>query len=1093
MNRRLLLLAALVFSLRAESSPWRDPIDPAARGRVPQQRAEKAERSTVSLIVTFRQPAELSAAMTRSAIAVRRRALDERIADLRRDLDRLERGGGRLIANAGGEPPRIDHTFHRVLFGASVRVRPVLRDAIASLPYVASVHEERMLEPFVTESAPLIRADKVWSTLNTRGAGVTVAVIDSGIDYKHVALGGGIGKDFKVAGGWDFVDDDADPMDTHGHGTWVAGIIAGNGGDFVGIAPDATLIAYRALGNFGGEEDDVIAAVERAVDPDQNGDPSDHVDIVNMSLGGKAREHDPLVQAVENATAAGVLFCIAAGNNYEYGNLSTPGFAPSAITVGASDDGDAIAAFSSRGPSWNFGIKPEIVAPGVKIHSASPNGKWVEANGTSASAPHAAAVAALVKSLHRDWTPADIKSAIVSTSALLDENVMVAGAGRIDALNATLANTLVSPPFVSYGQINPKREVWTATRTVTLRNVSAESQTLKASIRGTAEGIDVRVTPAEVTIAAGATATVSVEVTVTRNELPATPEGSFSFGGHVEWSGGAVPIHVPWAFVNATYLRIQVPDGRSDVDLDAMILSESRKFYTDFFYYEMRQFWPFETVDIVLTQTTSPSRELPWKTVVAEQVDLTADPRAVMPIGPAQLEITLQTPDEKGQLLEGLCAEAFVFELPYGRRFSFSQVPTFRRQFGPMSDRIKRYSTHSCADIGRSRVHTAIHEPVTGLRDKNVNSTLAAPRWLRQDVRFRARDGHMTAALAVMRFPGPPETYYLDGGWYFLMRPVAKPELSIFFTPSPVPQLDQVVFLERWGKCYAPSMGRDIECPLLAHTVLYLGESETRVEGDVFLEISPMAYRVPLGSPLTFGDAPVSPQVSFFSIGGYWGAGSIWLGPLSEWRQDDNRQTTVLVRDSTGTVIGDSRKGPVGGQNIIPEGEYHVESVNSNYFVAGVRGNAVVRASVNTTRSDWLLPRFTGLRIVDGNERQVSIVAPDAPASLLFSATDLDFKPPFFKRLAPREEATRAEYRLGGSTEWRPLTAMIEARQYQNNSIFGGVGTVWRASLSEVTRGFIGFVDLRIRLEDAEGNDVELLLQPAFFVGDPKRSRSVRH
>src|SRR6185503_6055758 len=127
------------------------------------------------------------------------------------------------------------------------RVKREQRDAVAALPYVASVYEERKLTPLVTESAKHIRADKVWTNPGTRGKGVVVAVIDSGIDYNHIALGEGFGEGHKVIGGWDFVDNDADPMDLYGHGTYVAGIIAGNGGGLLGIAPEASLLAFRAL------------------------------------------------------------------------------------------------------------------------------------------------------------------------------------------------------------------------------------------------------------------------------------------------------------------------------------------------------------------------------------------------------------------------------------------------------------------------------------------------------------------------------------------------------------------------------------------------------------------------------------------------------------------------------------------------------------------------------------------------------------------------------------------------------------------------------------------------------------------------------
>src|SRR5207245_1742591 len=117
-----------------------------------------------------------------------------------------------------------------------------------------------------------------------------------------------------------------------------------------GVARDGHILAYKVLdANGSGSFSNVIAGIERATDPNGDGNPSDHVQVISMSLGGDGNEDDPVSTAVDNATAVGVLSVIAAGNNGAFGyfTVGSPGAARTALTVGATDDNDAIAFFSS--------------------------------------------------------------------------------------------------------------------------------------------------------------------------------------------------------------------------------------------------------------------------------------------------------------------------------------------------------------------------------------------------------------------------------------------------------------------------------------------------------------------------------------------------------------------------------------------------------------------------------------------------------------------------------------------------------------------------------------------------------------------------
>jgi subtilisin family serine protease len=1090
----------LLFTTSVIGEPIRviEPIEQATRSARAGSR-EKAVAPTVHVIVEFRRPAAWrissngTSDMRADAINARRLALQSRVDELRSDLARME-------ATKGSSHPeieqraQIEQTFSRVLYGASLHVRRESLAAIRALPYVESVHVERTFVALSEPTVPHGVATAVRSDAGARGKGMIIAVIDTGIDYTHPALGGGLGPGFKVIGGWDFVNRDADPLDDYGHGTHVAGIIAADGSGLLGVAPDVSLVAYKVLDSQGnGYESAIIAAIERTVDPDQDGDPSDHIDIVNMSLGTNSYGDDPASRAVENATAAGVLFCVAAGNGGNYGNIASPAFTPVALTVGAVDGHDETASFSSRGPSFDFAIKPEIVAPGVDILSTFPNGGVVALSGTSMATPYVAGVAALVKSIHQDWSPAQIKAALISTAVWLPQDIMDTGAGRADRARAMAVATLVEPAVVSFGQADTRQPVWNTSRTVTLHNTSTTPQTYTATITGQRAGVIVRVVPNAVTLPAGASKTVVIEISMTNSAVPAPREGSLSYGGQVIWSGGSVPIHVPWAFVKAAFVTIEVT-GQDENPVYANVLGEGLKWTSDYFGEVLRRFWPLEKVDIVVVE----DRFEGSRAVIVEQVDLEGAAMANFDMNSAQYAITTDTLDEKGQPLVArnrTCYERILLSFPGKKNLSFEQRPSagflLPIQFGRASSRVKFHVTTSCGDSGRNVLYAAMHEPFAGL-EGNVTRTLR-PEWLRQEVAFRAENSAeigTTVALASTRFAGVEAEYYIEGGSPFVMRSTKSP-LTILFTRSLSPETDLVARLERWKVC--PTGG---DCSALSGMTLYLSPDTVRADADVYLEVSPMAYELPLGTTLTFGDAPLWPRGGIAAYDTDWTAGADWCGPLAEFRSPETGNAKVTFHRADGTLVAEGRAALHGFGTLTP-GRYRVTSTASNLPIAGVPGTATFTASAQVGNVDPLVPIFTSLRIVDEHDRQAARVGSHTNASLLFSATDsrLGDDHAYHLRVPPREDATLVEYRAHGTSDWHPLPALVTARQYQNNTFLdAGVGSVFRVDLSTVTDEAIGTFDLRVRIEDEAGNTAQMLLEPAFAVGPLVGKRpAVRH
>src|SRR5699024_10051827 len=157
-----------------------------------------------------------------------------------------------------------DYTL--VYHGMEVELPSNKIDTLRKMEDIKAVHKNKIVHANLDTSVPLIRAPETWEEededgLQVTGKGVTVGVVDTGIDYTHPDLGNGIGKDYKVLGGYNYIDDSSDPMDDHGHGTHVAGIVAADG-EVTGVAPDASLVAYKVLDNQGkGEISGILEAL----------------------------------------------------------------------------------------------------------------------------------------------------------------------------------------------------------------------------------------------------------------------------------------------------------------------------------------------------------------------------------------------------------------------------------------------------------------------------------------------------------------------------------------------------------------------------------------------------------------------------------------------------------------------------------------------------------------------------------------------------------------------------------------------------------------------------------------------------------------
>ncbi|MBO9130070.1 S8 family serine peptidase [Bacillus sp. 165] len=494
----------------------------------------------------------------------------------------------------------------------SATIRQVYKTALCGLSIKGKRSELRRLEKIkgiirvtpaavyktdVEESVPFIGATDIRGKLDPKGnrltgKGITVGVIDTGIDYTHPDL------KRNYTGGYDTVEQDTNPMETRGkyktnHGSHVAGIIAANG-KVKGVAPEAKIRAYRALGPGGlGTTETVIAAIEKAIE--------DKVDILNLSLGNDVNGPDwPTSVALDKAVEKGIVAVTASGNSGpQIWTVGSPGASSQAISVGASSppmqtpylhagnkgflltfmegspdwqltrtmefmfcglglkqdikdvknkivlvergqipftekvknaqdagaaavliynnvsgsfmgkvegvsipvaslsqrngewlkqskekyvkvfflkEQDKVAPFSSRGPvtaTWE--MKPDVVAPGIGITSTVPGG-YLSLQGTSMAAPHVAGAAALLKQAHPDWSPEQIKAALMNNAKVLYKDngrpyhLYEQGAGRIQLERALYPSALVYPSSVSFGMFKQTEQRLQRKVTITLQN-----------------------------------------------------------------------------------------------------------------------------------------------------------------------------------------------------------------------------------------------------------------------------------------------------------------------------------------------------------------------------------------------------------------------------------------------------------------------------------------------------------------------------------------------------------------------------------------------------------------------------------------------
>ena len=377
------------------------------------------------------------------------------------------RPASQLIQAVSGVPGR----YFPWLGGQVAIVPDASLERLARRVEVAAISLDRAVRGTMDRTTTATGSKWVVEHLGVTGAGVGVATIDSGVNPWHEDLEG------RVVHFADFVNAQSQPYDDYGHGTHVAGIIAGSGQDsngvHRGVAPGAHLVVLKALDTTGnGFTSNVIAAIDYAI----ANRAAYNIRVLNLSVAAGVYESftkDPLTLAAKRAVDSGIVVVAAAGNRGrdasgqpQYGGIASPGNAPWVLTVGATSDlgtadrrDDVVATFSSRGPSpIDENAKPDLVAPGVNIEStADPSSALFSANpasrvwgsirtgsepylsltGTSMAAPVVTGAIALMLEVNAALTPNAVKAILEYTAESRDGyNHLTQGAGFLNTRGA---------------------------------------------------------------------------------------------------------------------------------------------------------------------------------------------------------------------------------------------------------------------------------------------------------------------------------------------------------------------------------------------------------------------------------------------------------------------------------------------------------------------------------------------------------------------------------------------------------------------------------------------------------------------------------
>ena len=969
--------------------------------------------------------------------------------------------------------------FYKLFFGVTVTAPHAVMMQIEQLDYVKRLHRNLTYEATISESVPFIGADRVWQDYGATGEGIVVAVLDSGIDYTHPALGGGIGPGFKVIGGHDFVGHDDDPMDENEHGTHVAGIIAAQSDSLTGVAPDASLLAVRVLDENGsGTTNEIVAGIEYCVDPNGDNDFTDHVDIVNVSLGSSTGNlHDPVSSALDNATALGVTFCVAAGNNGNYMTIDSPACAEGAIAVGATTLEDELAYFSSEGPNRiNYAVKPELCAPGSEITSTIPGGGTMTMSGTSMAAPHVSGVSALIKQLHPDWGTEKIRSAMVNNAVELDLDIMQQGGGRIDAMAAVDPKILFEPAILNFDPDTTAvagDDVSDAhyRKVLHVTNVSDEAVTLDFTSQSPNTALAISFTPENVTIQPGETEAVAVRLDIDNHALTLDDLGIFSEWVKIESADREWKM--PWTItkVSGVYIELYSPTTNFYFFNDSNTFKKSDFIQIDPYRYSL---------DVIASSGYTFFSRMPGQPsqfLCERGIDIDAG-RYLLDLSeePEFNTVTVNGYTESGDLIEETGEHSYYLNIYFPdvrRSFAYANFDIRQFEISDLAPETEILTGFSHWDAQKN-FHVMLYETQYGIEDDLVienDPNAYAVSDLKMSCfgwnHFRVNPMTMSwfgTGSSVLMGVSFPETYYDDHGTLdcrilmqgdysrqrgatlsFFMRWDDGVQEFPFAVPSPLRLFgDRIAFSSN-------GFPSELEPGFLVGETLCVGY-----------------YPFLINAVCNVVDSRVNSQYNIIDAVG------------TDYVFTESRVPYVL-RNQSGNVIS---SGMLGEDDIIlpSTGQYELEMQFDEYSFDGEQGNTRIVNRFDTGQTLKSPPMLFRLIPTDEDGTPLGSISPGESVFLRWVVTDAEHDGENFYYDSVPDENVSLFGRVHGETEWREYSfEFLEEIPYIDYFLSG---RAYSADISELVVSDSCLIDLRIEAADGAGNSVIYTAEPAFGAGD---------
>jgi hypothetical protein len=941
---------------------------------------------------------------------------------------------------------QVRREFSRVLNGVAIELREgETVESLKRLPNVARVTPDSIVTAFSGGASNAHVAPRA----NAGGTGVIVAVIDTGVDYNHPALGGGFGAGKKVIGGYDFVNDDADPMDDNRHGTHVAGIIAAQSQAVTGVAPQASLLAYKVLGANGkGNASDIIAAIERAV--------ADGAEVINLSLGGPGNPDDPIARAVESAIAHGIVVCAAAGNDGTFHAIGSPAGAPSAITVGASS-GDGLADFSTRGPATQSGaIKPDLLAPGVGIVSTVPGGGTQALNGTSMATPYVAGLAVLLREAHPEWTPARIKAALVATALpIANEEVMAQGTGRVDRTRAFANALVVSTTQLNFGLDGVAASTWQQTRRIAIRNESAVPQTVRASTPPAA-AIEISIAPAEVTLQPGESKEIEVGLQVDNDLLGVPVTGSLAFGGVLLLENDQQALRVPWAFVRA---------ARATITYDGGFPSAMWRRLPDG--YESSMPIHPNGVEILLKPGTYDfaivgAHEGDVRVFIVEDRAVEGDVQfALTPNdAPHEIRFDAETPVPMGEDHAYSARARLLFP---DASMTLPAIAGRSMHASSFSNRYGILITESFVSANGTAIAIAQHPAVEGLSSSKTLH-LGAQDFRAQPLEVHFPSGSELRDVIVMPrdWPRRPTEHSPIPPYLRVASSASVWKATLYMTPEVHPDFASGLQVS--------TMEVEQDLGFWAMTTPMIRRDELGFFSVRGFEKPSLPMYAQNDEPLVYGDGGLLRPGSVFTFkDSYFTGDAAFRGNRDEMRRGTKFDAWYRIRNAAGEEIAAGGVPVTAYSVLLQPGKYRVEMWPQK------RASALLTMELDTTGGNVEVPVFTWMSTHDALQRHTTRLPYNGNGSLVFAAKNIT------------GGRTSVFVRRSGSNTWVQLTPVEVASDAL-------MGITYRVDLQDALR-LHGDLDLSVSVGDVHGNTATWQLDRAFSaVAEPTRTkrRSVR-